>query len=120
MNTGDIGDVRPSVHSTFDTMTDKLREKLNNLPTRPGVYQHKDSEGDVLYVGKAKNLRSRVRTYFQEAKPADGRRRIMIRKISDTEVIVTDTEAEALILEDHLHKKNKPPYNINLHNEHRY
>ena len=104
----------------FDTMTDELREKLNNLPTRPGVYQHKDSEGNVLYVGKAKNLRSRVRSYFQEAKPADGRLRIMIRKINDTEVIVTDTEAEALILENNLIKKLKPRYNINLRDDKSY
>ena len=120
MNTCDIGDVRASVHSMFDTMTDELREKLKHLPTRPGVYQHKDSEGNVLYVGKAKSLRSRVRSYFQEAKPQDGRLRIMIRKIADVEVIVTDTEAEALILENNLIKKLKPRYNVNLRDDKSY
>ncbi|NNE35679.1 MAG: GIY-YIG nuclease family protein, partial [Rhodothermales bacterium] len=97
-----------------------LQSKLSLLPTRPGVYQHKDDAGKVLYVGKAKNLRSRVRSYFQESRPRDGRLAIMIRKIADVEVIVTDTEAEALILENNLIKKLKPRYNVNLRDDKSY
>lgn len=101
-------------------MTDELKYKLNGLPTRPGVYQHKDADGKVLYVGKAKNLRNRVRSYFQEGRPVDGRLAIMIRKIADVEVIVTDTEAEALILENNLIKKLQPRYNVNLRDDKSY
>jgi len=97
-----------------------LEQKLANLPTRPGVYQHKDADGTVLYVGKAKNLRTRVRSYFQESRPKDGRLQVMIRKIADVEVIVTDTEAEALILENNLIKKLKPRYNVNLKDDKTY
>ncbi|CAN5510075.1 excinuclease ABC subunit UvrC [soil metagenome] len=101
-------------------MTDELREKLKHLPTGPGVYQHQDAEGTVLYVGKAKNLRSRVRSYFQEARPMDGRLQILVSKVSDVEVIVTDTEAEALILENNLIKELKPRYNVNLKDDKTY
>jgi excinuclease ABC subunit C len=101
-------------------MDDTLKHKLEGLPTRPGVYQHKDVDGNVLYVGKAKNLRSRVRSYFQEGRPVDGRLAIMIRKIADLEVIVTDTEAEALILENNLIKQLRPRYNINLRDDKSY
>ena len=73
--------------------------------------------GNVLYVGKAKDLRSRVRSYFRESRPHDGRMRIMIRKIEDVEVIVTDTEAEALILENNLIKHLKPRYNVLLRDD---
>lgn len=98
-------------------MESALKEKLAGIPRRPGVYQHKDAEGNVLYVGKAKNLRHRVRSYFQESRPRDGRLEVMIRKIDDFEVIVTDTEAEALILENNLIKKLKPRYNVNLRDD---
>ncbi len=98
----------------------ELEEKLAHLPTQPGVYQHKDSEGTVLYVGKAKNLRNRVRSYFQDSRPHDGRIRALVRKIADVELIVTDTEAEALILENNLIKKLKPRYNVNLRDDKTY
>jgi excinuclease ABC subunit C len=101
-------------------MNDALADKLDHLPTRPGVYQHKDAEGKVLYVGKAKNLRSRVRSYFQESRPRDKRLRILVSKIEDVEVIVTDTEAEALILENNLIKRLQPRYNINLRDDKTY
>ena len=92
-------------------------KKIERLPRLPGIYQHKDAEGNVLYVGKAKNLRSRVRSYFRESRPHDGRLRIMIRKVEDVEVIVTDTEAEALILENNLIKHLKPRYNVLLRDD---
>ena len=101
-------------------MTPSLQEKLAHLPARPGVYLHKDAAGQVLYVGKAKNLRQRVRSYFQESRPRDGRLEALVRKIADIEIIVTDTEAEALILENNLIKQLKPRYNINLRDDKTY
>ncbi|MEM8557507.1 MAG: GIY-YIG nuclease family protein [Bacteroidota bacterium] len=101
-------------------MTDALAEKLKHLPTQPGVYQHKDAGGTILYVGKAKNLRSRVRSYFHESRPRDARLRILVSKIADIEVIVTDTEAEALILENNLIKRHQPRYNVNLKDDKTY
>ena len=89
-----------------------LELKLENLPSNPGVYQFKDARGSVLYVGKAKRLKNRVKSYFQESKNHDGRIRIMISKIDDVELMVTDSEAEALMLEHNLIKQHQPRYNI--------
>src|SRR5689334_24942666 len=91
-----------------------LAEKLANLPTVPGVYQFKGEKGELLYVGKAINLRNRVRQYFQKSHKADKRRRLMISRIADVELIVTDSEVEALILETTLIQKLKPRYNIDM------
>lgn len=93
-------------------MSISVKEKVDNLPQQPGVYQFKDSGGNHLYVGKAKRLRNRVRSYFQQSRNHDGRIKVMISKIVDVEVIVTDSEAEALILENELIKKHQPRYNI--------
>lgn len=97
-----------------------LAEKLESLPASSGVYQHKDASGKILYVGKAKNLRSRVRQYFQRARNPDPRLESMISKVTDVEVIVTDSEVEALILEANLIKKFKPRYNVNLKDDKSY
>ncbi len=97
-----------------------LPEKLENLPTGPGVYQHKDAEGKVLYVGKAKNLRSRVRQYFQKSRNADPRIDVMVSKATDLEIIVADSEVEALILEANLIKRLKPRYNVNFKDDKSY
>jgi excinuclease ABC subunit C len=101
-------------------MDERLQEKLANLPRRPGVYQHKDADGKVLYVGKAKNLRSRVASYFRERAHHDGRLKALVRRIVDVEIIVTDTEAEALILENNLIKRLRPRYNVNLKDDKTY
>ncbi len=93
-------------------MSITLEEKIAHLPTSPGVYQFKDSRGNHLYVGKAKRLRNRVRSYFLDSRNHDGRIRVMVGKIEDVEVIVTDSEAEALILENNLIKRHQPRYNI--------
>ncbi|MEX2364476.1 MAG: excinuclease ABC subunit UvrC, partial [Balneolaceae bacterium] len=90
----------------------EIFEKVANLPMAPGVYIYKDANGSVLYVGKAKRLRNRVRSYFQESRPVDGRIKTMVSKIDDLEVFVTDSEAEALILENNLIKQYQPRYNI--------
>lgn len=97
-----------------------LEEKLAHLPTEPGVYQFKDAQAKVIYVGKAKNLRSRVRSYFQEGRPRDAKTTALVRKISDLEIIVTDSAVEALILEDTLIKDLRPRYNIMLRDDKTY
>lgn len=89
-----------------------VSEKVANLPLSPGVYIYRDKNGSVLYVGKAKKLRNRVRSYFQESRPVDGRIKTMVSKIDDLEVVVTDSEGEALILENNLIKQYQPRYNI--------
>lgn len=107
-----------------------LDEKLESLPTKPGIYQFKNAEQKVIYVGKAQNLRSRVRQYFSfkdgsatgEKKPrmADPRLGVLVSKTRDIEVIVTDSEVEALILEANLIKKLKPRYNVVLKDDKSY
>ena len=97
-----------------------LQEKLESLPQKPGVYQFKNAEGKVLYVGKAQNLRSRVRQYFQKSRSTDSRLDALVPKIRDLELIVTDSEVEALILEANLIKKLKPRYNVLLKDDKSY
>lgn len=90
-----------------------LEIKLGNLPGNPGIYQFKDKTGKVIYVGKAKNLRNRVRSYFM-SKPVGPRLTKMISLIRDVEIINTDSEVESLILEMNMIKQLKPRYNVNL------
>ena len=97
----------------------KLTAKLKSIPAGPGVYLYRDEGDVVLYVGKAKSLRSRVRSYFQ-ARSLDPRRDRMIEQITDVEFIVTDTEGEALALENNLIKQNKPKYNVLLRDDKTY
>ncbi len=96
------------------------KTKLAALPSSPGVYQFKNSTGKVIYVGKAKNLRSRVRSYFRNISQLQGKTRILVNHITDVEVIITSSEVEALILENNLIKKLKPRYNINLKDDKTY
>ena len=86
----------------------------------PGVYLFRDSTGKVLYVGKAKNLRNRVRSYFQSGKNLDPKTQVMVDKIRDLETIIVDNELEALVLESNLIKKYKPRYNVNLRDDKSY
>lgn len=98
----------------------RLENKINNLPKSPGVYLYKNKNGKVIYVGKAVNLRNRVKSYFQSNKPQDAKTVALVKNVFDVEYIVTDTEAEALILEDTLIKKYKPRYNIMLRDDKTY
>jgi len=95
-------------------LSQRLQEKLENLSRSPGVYLFKDESGQVIYVGKAKVLRNRVRSYFQEGRNPDIKTDRLVAKIRDLETIVTDSEIEALILEANLVKEYRPRYNINL------
>ncbi len=101
-------------------MNRELELKIQNLPQLPGVYQFKDSTGRVIYVGKAKNLRNRVKSYFVKSQPANPKINALVSKISDVEVIVTSSEVEALILEANLIKKLKPRYNVSLRDDKSY
>jgi excinuclease ABC subunit C len=94
-----------------------LAHKLSNLPAKPGIYQFKNDNDKIIYIGKAKNLRNRVRSYFQNKRPVDAKTKALIAKIDNLEIIVVDSEAEALILEDTLIKKHKPRYNILLRDD---
>jgi len=93
---------------------DELIELVKKLPRNPGVYQFKDENSDVIYVGKAKNLRNRVKSYFMIEHPLDSKTRALVQNIRDLEVIEVRTELEALILEEKLVKKFQPKYNILL------
>ena len=95
-------------------MNDTIKHKLASLPTNPGVYLMKDDEGTIIYVGKAINLRNRVRSYFRTLPQEAVKTRALVRHIEDLEYIIVDNETEALVLECNLIKKYKPKYNINL------
>lgn len=94
-----------------------LTEKLAGVPNRPGVYLFKDSAGNVLYVGKARVLRDRVRSYFQSGRPMELHKRELVELIDDLDLVVTDTEMEALALENNLIKRHRPPYNVRLRDD---
>ncbi len=97
-----------------------LSEKLANLPTQPGCYIYRDEQNKILYVGKAKNLRNRVRQYFQSSRSHDAKTNELVSRIADFELIVTDNEIEALALECNLIKKHKPPFNVLLKDDKQY
>lgn len=97
-----------------------LQDKLDNLPASPGVYQFKNKDGNIQYVGKAVNLRNRVRSYFHQSRNHEPRIASMVSRISDLEIITTDSEVEALILEANLIKLHKPRYNVNLKDDKTY
>jgi len=97
-----------------------LDDKLARVPDRPGVYIYRDAKAQVIYVGKAASLRSRVRSYFQDARPHDAKTDAMVRQIADLEYVVTDNELEALMLEANLVRKHRPRYNIILRDDKHY
>jgi excinuclease ABC subunit C len=95
----------------------RLEDQLKQLPSKPGVYLFRDERGEVLYIGKAKTLRPRVRSYFQSGQ--DGRAQIayLPERVTDIEVIVTGSEVEALHLEQNLVKRHRPPFNVRLRDD---
>lgn len=100
-------------------MNEVLETKLNNLPAQPGVYQFFNDKQTVIYVGKAKNLKNRVRSYFHPS-VTSAKTVALVSKIADFELIITASEVEALILENNLIKKFKPRYNVNLKDDKTY
>ncbi len=101
-------------------MTDDLRVKVDGLPSAPGVYLFKDRKGKVIYVGKAKSLRSRVRSYFRVGEPLPPRTAVLVSKTHDLDFMVTRSEVEALILECNLIKHFKPRYNVSLKDDKKF
>ncbi len=97
-----------------------LPAKIRTLPASPGVYLYKNAEGDVIYVGKAKNLRSRVSSYFHEGRSEDAKTGTLVREAVDVDYIVVANNKEALALEDHLIKQKKPRFNILLRDDKTY
>ncbi len=91
-----------------------LKEKAKNLPQSPGVYIFKNSKGEVIYIGKAKNLKARVGSYFQKSLVKGSKTESLVEKVADLDVIEVISEIEALVLEAHLIQKHKPHYNIAL------
>jgi excinuclease ABC subunit C len=107
----------PQHAATLAAVAD-VRDKLKGLPAKPGVYLFRDERSDVLYIGKAKSLRPRVRSYFQAGR-GDTRSSIpsLLERIADLEVIVTGSEVEALHLEQNLVKRHRPPFNVRLRDD---
>jgi len=101
--------------------SDHIQELLDNAPKSPGVYIFKDHKGDILYIGKAKVIRNRVRSYFRgNGDHLEPRTHTMVKKITDIEFIVTDSEVESLLLEANLIKENSPRYNVLLRDDKSY
>jgi excinuclease ABC subunit C len=97
-----------------------LENRLQEIPLEAGVYLMSDRQGNILYIGKSKKLRSRVRSYFRDSQRLSDRIAIMVRQVADIEFIVTDTEAEALALEANLIKQHQPYYNVLLKDDKKY
>ena len=102
---------------TMVSLTPKLKAKLKELPKEPGVYFHKNRDGEVIYVGKAAILRNRVRQYFQSPERKDAKTRALVAEIDDTDWIVVDTEMDALFLESEMIKRYMPKWNILLRDD---
>src|SRR5260221_9148544 len=98
----------------------QVKSKLQHLPDKPGVYLHKDAEGVVLYIGKAKSLRNRVRSYFNAEWSKSPKLRSMVSQIADIDYVLVGSAVEALVLECNLIKQYRPKYNIMLRDDKNY
>ena len=97
-----------------------IRRILQRLPDKPGVYQHYDAEGTLLYIGKAKSLKKRVASYFGKKTYENGKTRLLVQRIADIRFIVVETEVDALLLENNLIKEHQPRFNIELKDDKTY
>jgi excinuclease ABC subunit C len=101
----------------LDVVASRFENQLKGLPAKPGVYLFRDKAGEVLYVGKAKSLRPRVRSYFQQSHDTRTAIQQLPERVEDIEVIVTQNEVEALHLEQNLVKRHRPPFNVRLRDD---
>ena len=109
-----------NLNSTLIQDLDRLENRLREIPLEPGVYFLRDQNGEILYIGKSKKLRSRVRSYFRPSQPLSPRIALMVRQVTEIEFIVTDTEAESLALEANLIKQHQPHFNTLLKDDKKY
>jgi len=100
--------------------TEHIQQLIITLPDSPGVYQYYDVEGKIIYVGKAKNLKKRVSSYFNKDQSENGKTQVLVKKIADIKFIIVDTEIDALLLENNLIKKYQPRYNVLLKDDKTY
>jgi len=100
-------------------MNPHLKTKINAVPAFPGIYQFLNKDGKIIYIGKAKNLRSRIHSYFR-SKLDSPKTEALVKKVEDFDIIATENEIEALVLENNLIKKHKPRYNVNLKDDKSY
>ena len=110
----------PAKSITLVKDPDRLETRLKEIPPEPGVYFMRDSTDQILYIGKSKKLRSRVRSYFRDNHAQNPRIALMVMQIAEIEFIVTDTEAEALALEANLIKQHQPHFNVLLKDDKKY
>ncbi len=93
-------------------ISDKLEPLIRTMPEKPGIYQYLDGDGKIIYIGKAKNLKKRVSSYFNKDTSLSGKVRVLVRNIADIQHMVVDTEVDAILLENNLIKKYQPKYNV--------
>lgn len=98
----------------MDDFSKHIKERIAHLPSNPGVYQFLDAKGDIIYIGKAKNLKKRVSSYFQKKNHESYKSKVLVGKIKDIEHLVVNSESDALLLENNLIKKHQPKYNVLL------
>ncbi|HEY2931379.1 MAG TPA: excinuclease ABC subunit UvrC [Acidobacteriota bacterium] len=101
-------------------MNPELATRLENLPAKPGVYLFKNRQGKTIYIGKARSLKGRVRSYFQQGRIADAKTDALVHEVEDLEYLVTDSELEAFMLESNLVKRSEPKYNVRLKDDKRF
>jgi len=110
---------RWSANRVGESVMNVIESKQKNVPDKPGVYIYYDQSGTIIYIGKAKSLKNRVRSYFR-GKSQDPKTQVLVSKIADMEWIITDSEVEALLLENNLIKQHAPRYNIMLKDDKTY
>ena len=102
------------------TIKEHIKKILSTIPSKPGVYRYYNSKKEIIYVGKAKNLKNRVRSYFNDNRTDSAKTKVLVKQIDDIKYIITPTEYDALLLENSLIKKHKPKYNIQLRDDKTY
>ncbi len=120
MKKGETEDSDPSAAELLSSRLEQVREKVREFPQTPGVYLMKNHAEKIIYIGKAKNLRSRARSYFTDSKDHSPKTTLLVRQIQFVDFILTNTEVEAFLLEASLIKKHRPRYNIRLKDDKAY